>query len=138
MEEVQTPLQIAASVFYVAATFGFIVLVTWIKRFYMAKSRRESLEAIRAAIQAGQTLTPETVRAITLDYDPARNDLRWGLMLIAAALAILVVALLAPTGFGDEDIPSNFKWLVTAGAAFPGFVGVARLILHFTQPKGID
>ncbi len=138
MEEVKTPLEIAASVFYVAATFGFIILVTWIKRFYMAKSRRESLEAVRQAIEAGQTLTPETVRAITEAEDPARKDLRWGLMYIAVALAILVVGLLAPVGPGEDDIPENFRWLVTAGAAFPGFVGIARLILHLTRPKDID
>ena len=124
---------------YLLVIVAGLVLARWIGRLYHARAQREVQETIRAAVQAGQTLTPETISALMPDIGvrkaAGRGDLRWGLSLLAVALAVLIVAALSPVGNG-EDVP-DVRPLVAGLAAFPGLLGLAFLVLHLTRPKDI-
>lgn len=115
--------------------FGSALCAVWMRRRFAALAMREIQATIRAAIQNGRDLTPETVRAIASGVDAGREDLRRGVILIALALALLAMSAVFPVAIGDSDIPDGFTMLIAGSAAFPGFLGLARLLLHVTRPR---
>ncbi len=110
-----------------AIVFVFVLAVGLSRQWSAMRARRDVQQTIRAAIQAGQTLTPETIEAIAMDVHPARGDLRSGAILLASAAALLVIAVLFPV---PENGDAGIKSLIAAGAALPGFLGAARLLLY--------
>lgn len=116
-------------------TFGFALTTIWLRRRYAARAAAEIQATIRAAIQDGRELTPDAIRAIALGHDEGREDLRRGVFLIAVSLALLVLAAVFPGAIGDDDIPDGFNALIAGSSAIPGFLGLARLLLHFTRPR---
>ena len=115
-----------------AVLFLFVLIVGVSRQWSAMRARRDVQETIRAAIQAGQTLTPETIEAIAMDTHPARGDLRAGVVLLASAAALLVIAALIPL---PQDGDTGLKALIAAGAALPGFIGAARLLLYWLRLK---
>ncbi len=136
MEDQANALGPLLGVFYTAISFGFLALLIWIGHASTARARREAQETIRQLAQTGQTLTPDMVRAITADREAEKkdNDLRGGLKLLAIALALLVLAFLIPPDLGGADAPEVGR-LVAGVAAFPGFLGIVRIVLHLARPK---
>ena len=122
-----------------AVVFAFVAIVGLTRSWSAARARHDVQTTIRAAIEAGQTLTPETVEAIAMDVHPARNDLRSGLIFVASAAALLVIAAVFPTP-PDDEAPAAIKSLIVGGAALPGFIGAARLLLYALaqRSKGAD
>jgi hypothetical protein len=114
------------------ATFMFFatVIVIVIGPRLIKSREREALQAtLRAAIEKGQPLPPEVIDAISRDARPvpsASRDLRRGVILLCVAAAFVASAYAADYwGDGDTDA---FGWIV-GFAAFPGFVGLAFLIM---------
>ncbi len=111
--------------------FGMIAAIVIVPRWLKVRER-ESLQAtIRAAIEKGQPLPPEMIEAISRDARPTPSggrDLRTGVILLCVAAAF--VAMGYAGGYLGEDDTDAFGWLVGV-AAFPGFVGLAFLIMAF-------
>ncbi|MGY6627935.1 MAG: DUF6249 domain-containing protein [Oceanicaulis sp.] len=107
------------------APFIMVVLIVATVFFFSSRNRREVLETVREAIRNGQTLDPETIKALGMPQNkPGNGDLKAGLILIAVAMALIVLGWVIGS---TADMPSGAPdpLLMMAGmAAFPGFIGL--------------
>jgi hypothetical protein len=117
---------------------SFIGVLVWMRRHFAERRKRNVQETIRTAIMHGQTLTPETVRAIALGEDEVRADLRRGILLIAVALGLLAFSLISILLPNEGGPPENIDWMIALSACFPAFLGAAYLFLYFTRPDDLD
>lgn len=107
------------------APFIMVVLIVATVYFFSTRNRREVLETVREAMRNGQTLDPETIKALGVPEKKSGNgDLKSGLILIAIALALIVMG-----GVLDGSLPEragrpDLFQILTGAAAFPGFIGV--------------
>jgi hypothetical protein len=108
------------------AFFAMIAAIVIVPRYFKSLERQKVADTLRTAIEKGQPLPPEIVDAIARDAklppSPGR-DLRTGIIWlgVAAGLACFGIAL----GFEEPD--ATFPMI--AFAAFPGFIGVAFIVL---------
>ena len=116
---------LVASVMFFAMIAAIVIVPRWIK-----SREREQLQAtLRMAIEKGQPLPPEVIEAISRDARPvpsAARDLRRGVILLCVAAALVAVGY-AGVYWGDGDT-DGVGWLIGL-AAFPGFIGMAFLIM---------
>lgn len=115
--------EIFVPIAFFLAVFG----VTYVILLFHHRNRQATQATLRAAIDKGHTLDPDTVQSLT-GFAPSSGDrdLRRGLLLLAIALATF--------GFGwlldDED--ASFVFYGTA--LFPLLVGIAYLLMtRFTS-----
>ena len=102
-------------------------------RYFRHKERTQMQETLRAAYERGQTVQPELLAMMTSDprplkpiYGPER-DLRRGLFWMAWAFALLA----AGGAFYYYDSSNDTTGAFMGFACFPGFVGLAYLIIYF-------
>ncbi|MEQ8403510.1 MAG: hypothetical protein RKE49_00325 [Oceanicaulis sp.] len=117
MEDILVPLGVFAMV---AAIVGFNV-------WGSAAKRKQVMETVRDAIRSGQTLDAETIKALGADEPKKKGgDLKAGLILLAVAAALLVFG----RTFGGSDLIDAPEMIpiMTAVAAFPGFIGVVLIV----------
>lgn len=130
----QTTAMAAIGMAPVIMPFLSVVIIVLLVLYFGYRRRRAVQETIRAAIQSGQTLTPETIIALGAEQAKKRKDLEiyWGVSLIAVAVACIVF------GWAGETFASGENTLaVMAGvAAFPGFLGIALLGLGIYRRRG--
>ncbi len=116
---------VVAPIFLFAMIGAIVIVPKWFRT-----REREALQAtLRAAIEKGQPLPPEVIDAISRDARPipsAGRDLRTGIVLICVAAAFATLGI-AGGYYSDGDYDAT-GWLIGVGA-FPGFVGVAFLIM---------
>jgi hypothetical protein len=105
--------------------FGSIVLIVWIVFHFSSKNRREVLETVRTAAQSGTQLTPEVIRALGMPRRSEGRDIRWGIVLLAIAAAFFTLGFVITGVEGDSE---GF-WIMSGIAAFPGFVGLALVLM---------
>lgn len=109
------------------APFVMVVLIVLTVFYFNSKNRRAVLEAVREASRNGQQLDAETVKALGMPQKQNEGgDLKSGLILIAVAAALVVLGFaIGQTGTGEaeEAVP-----ILTAIAAFPGFIGVVLVV----------
>jgi len=102
-----------------------------------ANSRRKAvLETVREAVRSGQELSPETIRALGVEPGKRNNgDLKSGAILLAVAAGLIVLGwAIAMVEGGGMD--SEIMFIMTAVAAFPGFIGIVLLMFGlFGQKK---
>jgi len=115
------------------ALFLMIGAIVVGNRYFRHKERTQLQETLRAAYERGQTVQPELLALMTSDprplkptYGPER-DLRRGLFWVAWALALLA----AGGAFYYYDASNDTTGAFMAFACFPGFVGLAYLIIYF-------
>ncbi|MCG8415596.1 MAG: DUF6249 domain-containing protein [Pseudomonadales bacterium] len=118
------------------STLGIILvaILAWTRRYFGAKRRKEIQKTIRLAFQEGHSPSPDAIRAIAFGEDESRNDLRWGIVLISVAIGLIVfggVIQYMPEIEGSESM----GWLFVGIAAFPGCLGIARLVLHSMESR---
>lgn len=109
--------------------WGAIVAIVVVPRYFRSREREALQATLRVAIEKGQPLPPEMIDALSRDVRPARSatrDLRVGIvwMGVAAGLIGLAYAL----AYSDTDAGDAF-WPLMGLAAFPGFIGLAFLIM---------
>jgi hypothetical protein len=107
--------------------------VVAVTAFQTARSaRREVHETARAAIGAGQELSPDVLQALQAPARSPTRDLRTGLLLTTAAGGLAACAALAFATEGGDDW-TGFVY----GALVIGSVGVAHLLAaRFVRPRG--
>jgi len=120
-----------------ATVFGSVVLIVWIIVSNRTRRNREVLETVRSAIQSGQQMTPETIRALGVERKKKGGDIRWGIILVSIALAF--VSLGYTIGAVDGGDAEEAFVIMTGVAAFPGFVGIALIVMGvFMRDKSED
>lgn len=113
--------------------FGMIGAIVVSSRYFRHKERTQLQDTLRAAYERGQPVQPELVAMMNADprslkpsYGPER-DLRRGLFWMAWALALLA----AGGALYYYDPSNDTTGAFMAFACFPGFVGIAYLIIYF-------
>lgn len=104
--------------------FSVVVLIVWFVSYFNFHKRRTIHETIRAAIDKGQEVSPETIQNMSMTTDPRRGDLRKGVVLVAIALAICLMGLINMGNHGLENAE-----IFLSIAVFPGIIGIAFLAL---------
>ena len=109
--------------------FLMIAAIVIVPRWIKSREREQLQATLRMAIEKGQPLPPEVIEAISRDARPvpsASRDLRRGIIWLCVAGAFVACAYAAEYwGDGDTD---GFGWLL-GFAAFPGFIGLAFLLM---------
>ena len=116
--------------------FGMIAAIVILPRYFRSQERQKMAEALKAAIERGQTVSPDfldamqtNVRAPDLPATPQR-DLRTGIIWLGVAMGL--VALGMSVGFEEPDAS---YWFI-GFEAFPGFIGAAFIVLGLiNRPK---
>ena len=109
--------------------FGVIIAAILGPRWLRSREREALQATLRTAIEKGQPLPPEVIEAISRDAKPvpsAARDMRRGVILLCVAAAF--VALAYTGNYWSDGDTEAFGWMIGL-AAFPGFVGVAFLIM---------
>lgn len=105
------------------APFIMVVLIVLTVFYFNTKNKQAVLETVREASRNGQALDPETVKALGMPQKKDEGgDLKAGMILIAVALALVVLGL--SIGSIDDGDAAEAVPVLTAIAAFPGFIGV--------------
>lgn len=118
----------------VVLIFGSVPAIIVAAIYFKSKERQKTQDMIRLAIEKGQPLPTDLVEAITRDVKPRpsrQRDLRVGIMWIAVAAGM--VAFAYALGYGPG--PDAF-WPLIGLAAFPGFIGVALLVMALLNGRG--
>lgn len=98
------------------ALFALPAVIVWAVAAYRHKSMKASTEVMKAMVEKGEGLTPETIRALGIRPRRKHGDLRTGLILIALAVATI---------FLGGAIPEKEAQQVFGGLAmFPLLVGL--------------
>lgn len=103
--------------------FGSITIILGLVFMFRHKTRSDVQTTIRAALDKGHELSPELVDRLGHPKPSKDKDLRLGIIWIFVALALIAF------GFGIPD-DDEVVGIFTGIAAFPGFIGIAYLILH--------
>ncbi|MCW5723568.1 MAG: hypothetical protein KIS81_01275 [Maricaulaceae bacterium] len=113
------------------APFIMVIAIVWLVYWFGSKNRRAVHETIRTAIQSGQQLTPETIKALGAPQAKKGGDVTSGVVLIAVALAFITLGWAIQTVEGE-----NAFVIMTGVASFPGFIGLALLGLAIARRRG--
>jgi hypothetical protein len=111
MEEIIVPISI----------FAAIVAVIWLFSHYNYKKRLTAHETLRLAVEKGQEVSPELVERMSYLNDPAKSDLRRGILLIAFGVAFVCLGGMIP-----HDEPDAFRGMLGV-SSFPIILGAAYL-----------
>ncbi len=103
------------------ALFGSVVGIVWLISYFNSRKRSTISETMRHALDKGQALSDDMWKYLLLGIDPARADLRRGVLFIAAGLAFAFLATMIGMEEGEAIRP------MLGIAAFPVFLGVAYL-----------
>ena len=101
--------------------FGFVPLTVWAVSAYRHKSMLAASDLMKAMVEKGETLTPETIRALGIRPRRKHGDLRTGLILIAIAVATIFLGGAIP----EKEAQQVFGAL----AMFPLLVGLVYVAL---------
>ena len=101
--------------------FASIVAVIWLFSHYNYKKRLTAHETLRLAVEKGQEVSPELVERMSYLNDPAKSDLRRGILLIAFGAAFICLGLLIP-----HDEPEALRGMLGV-SSFPIILGFAYL-----------
>lgn len=109
--------------------FAMITAIVVVPAILKSHERQKMAEAIRIALERGQPMPAELIEAMSsnvrepkLPLSPQR-DLRTGIIWVGVSLGLVALGLIV----GMEE-PDASYWFV-GFAAFPGFVGLAYVIL---------
>jgi hypothetical protein len=113
----------------VPITFFVVVgLVIIAPRYFKSVERQKLADTLRAAIENGQQLPPEVIEVMSRDVKTTpspQRDLRTGLVWLGVAVGLAAMGL--AISFEEPDA----LYPVLGIAAFPGFIGLAFIIMSF-------
>ncbi len=70
--------------------FAIVPIIVWTVSSARRKSHEATTKVIKSMVEKGETVTPETVRALGIRPKPKHSDLRTGLILMALAVATIL------------------------------------------------
>lgn len=118
------------AVVIVAIIFGTIAALAIVPIYFRSLERQRLQETLRAAIDKGQPLPPEVVEALTSDVKlrpkpSPQRDLRVGIIWVGVAVGIAALGIALSFDEPDATYP------LLGIAAFPGFIGLAFILISF-------
>ena len=118
------------AVVIVAIIFGTIAALAIVPIYFRSLERKRLQETLRAAIDKGQPLPPEVVEALTSDVKlrpkpSPQRDLRVGIIWVGVAVGIAALGIALSFDEPDATYP------LLGVAAFPGFIGLAFILISF-------
>jgi hypothetical protein len=116
------------------APFLMVAAIVIVPAWLRTRERREMQATVRAAIEKGQPLPPELADALSKDVRPraassAHRDMRIGVVLLFVSGGV------ALTGLALGQINDYAMYGTLSGAAIPGMIGLAFIILSFFNPN---
>lgn len=100
-----------------------VVAVVWIAFNASTQRRKATLTVIEAAIRDGQTMTPETIRALGMPRKDSNGDLKGGAILLAIAASLLLLG----WAIGNVEGDAEAMYIMPAIASFPGLIGLVLI-----------
>ena len=118
------------AVVIVAIIFGTIAALAIVPIYFRSLERQRLQETLRAAIDKGQPLPPEVIEALTSDVKlrpkpSPQRDLRVGIIWVGVAVGIAALGIALSFDEPDATYP------LLGIAAFPGFIGLAFILISF-------
>lgn len=116
----------------VSLPFLMVVAIIVIPAFLKSRERREMQATLRAAIEKGHDIPPETIDALTRNVKVAPtslSDLRTGVIWLAVGLGLAAFGYM----IGFEDADAFHPILGMAG--IPAVIGLAFIVLSFFNPN---
>lgn len=113
--------------------FLMVAAIVLVPGYLKSKERQKLQETLRVAYEKGQPVPPEVLDVMTRDIKPAVSpyrDVRRGVVLLAMAGAFGAIGAVHGYYEGFDE-----TWFWYALAAFPGFVGIAFLLLGLLTPR---
>lgn len=105
------------------ALFGTIAFYFWASYHYKNKEKEKVQDTLCKAIDAGQQLDPETIKALGVkSFSITFADLRKSVLLIGFGIAIIIFAQVIP----DDEAPQ----ILTGVSAFPIILGIGYFIVY--------
>lgn len=129
-----TEVDMGVEVLVPTGLFAMVVLIVFIAVNGGTQKRKAALATVQEAIRAGQQMTPETIRALGMPRKDSNGDLKWGGILIAVALAMVVFGWTLSMIDTDEEVFHVFLGM----SSFPGFIGVVLLGFGLLGNKNKD
>lgn len=102
--------------------FMGITVVMSLLVWFRYRNRNDVQQTIRAALDKGVELTPETIDRLGHPKPPKNKDMRAGVLWLSIAAGLVLMGFAVPE-------PEALRGLLT-GAALPFAIGAAYLILH--------
>jgi hypothetical protein len=109
--------------------FAMIAAIVIVPRYFRSMERQKMAELMRAAIEHGQTVSPEVLDTLSTTAvkaaqpPPPARDLRTGLIWIGVAVG------LACMGWAVSYEEPDALFPFVGFAAFPAFIGVAFIVM---------
>lgn len=91
--------------------------------WFRYRSRFDTQQTVRLALDKGHELTPELIDRIGHPKPPKNKDLRLAILWITFAVGLVLIGIAVPDS--DSDVLRAFM----AGAALPFVIGVAYLLM---------
>jgi hypothetical protein len=119
------------------AFFAMIAAIVIMPRYFKSQERQRMAEALKVAIENGQTLSPDTIDALSVnvrraDFGPTpQRDLRTGIIWLGTGVGMAAFAL--AVGFGVDEPDALYPLLGIA--AFPAFIGIAFILLSVLNKR---
>lgn len=111
------------------AFFAMIAAIVIAPSYLRSLERQKQQEILKAAIEKGQSLPPELIAAMSSDTrKPApspERDLRRGIVWLGVAVGLAAFGWVL--GFSEPDA----TYPLLAISAFPGFIGLAFIVISF-------
>lgn len=110
-------------IFVPLGVFAAITICFWSVYHYKNKEKEKVQETICKAIDAGQQLSPETIKALGVQTMSATfADLRKSVLFIGFGIAFIIFAQVIP----DDEAPL----ILTGMAAFPIMIGIGYFVVY--------
>jgi hypothetical protein len=107
--------------------FLLVAALVLVPAYLRSKERQKMADALRLAIEKGQTLPPDIMDTMNVSVAKAapspQRDLRVGIIWMGVAIGLAAFGI----ALGFEEPEATFP--LVAIAAFPGFIGLAFLVL---------
>lgn len=107
--------------------FLLVAALVLVPAYLRSKERQKMADALRLAIEKGQTLPPDIMDTMNVSVAKAapspQRDLRVGIIWLGVAIGLAAFGI----ALGFEEPEATFP--LVAIAAFPGFIGLAFLVL---------
>ena len=124
--------ELAPAVMVPLILFTFIGAIIIVPMVLRSNERSQVHQTLRRYHDNGETPPPELLAALSPEssilttlFNRPQAELRRGLVLIAVALAMVVLACSIDLGSSNYEV----VWPLVGSAAFPGLIGVASLIM---------
>jgi hypothetical protein len=110
--------------------FAMIAAIVIVPRYLKSQERQKLQETLKSSIEHGAPIPQEIIDIITRDVKPPPSpyrDLRGGILWLGVAVGF------AALGFAVSFEEPDALYPMLGVAAFPGFIGLALIILSFVS-----